>query len=186
MAAVKLIKFVAVAILASSSAAEPTNRTCAGQDQDEMVALQVGVQSHLGICSCGSVCAGYNEHRHFSCSNAKKTYLASNPGIHPEVLSQTSCQNIRDASSGTVFFSTKCWIHHGHSLIVSFTLNPKKNCRSSCPAGFKKSTWKFVKDEYGCLKCQIHYATSMNVVCPNGWCSCRLMGCGCQAQGNCR
>ncbi|CAE8603159.1 unnamed protein product [Polarella glacialis] len=95
MAAVKLIKFVAVAILLSSSDAEPTNRTCAGQDQDEMVALQVGVQSHVGTCSCGDVCPGYNGQGggevEFSCSEAQEAYLASNPGVDQEALLQTKC-----------------------------------------------------------------------------------------------
>ncbi|CAE8665433.1 unnamed protein product [Polarella glacialis] len=97
MAAVKLIKFVAVAILASSSVAEPTNRTCAGQDQDEMVTLQVGEQSHAGGCHCAAVCPGYNSCTaggtcKYSCPEAKKSYLASNPpGLDQEKFSQTEC-----------------------------------------------------------------------------------------------
>ncbi|CAE8694802.1 unnamed protein product [Polarella glacialis] len=73
MAAVKLIKFVAVAILVSSSAAEPTNRTCAGQNQ---VALQVGVQSHAGTCGCGEVCPGYEK------------WLQARPGFVPYAFPQ--------------------------------------------------------------------------------------------------
>ncbi|CAE8627605.1 unnamed protein product [Polarella glacialis] len=116
MAAVKLIKFMAVAILASSSAAEPTNRTCAGQDQDDMVALQVGEQNHAGTCSCGDVCPGYRDDhgaRHFSCDDAKKSYLASNrPGLDQEAFSRSICVWSKD--------TTKCWSHSGSAETVVF------------------------------------------------------------------
>eukprot|EP00442_Polarella_glacialis_P050649 CAMPEP_0115117012 /NCGR_PEP_ID=MMETSP0227-20121206/43627_1 /TAXON_ID=89957 /ORGANISM="Polarella glacialis, Strain CCMP 1383" /LENGTH=150 /DNA_ID=CAMNT_0002517979 /DNA_START=98 /DNA_END=551 /DNA_ORIENTATION=- len=118
MAAVKLIKFVAVAILVSSSDAEPTNQTCAGQDLDETVALQVGVQSHLGKCLCGEVCPGYYKQSHYSCSAAKKAYLASNPGVHPEAFLQTECSWKTPDKIG----NTKCWSHRGSALEVAFVL----------------------------------------------------------------
>ncbi|CAE8641448.1 unnamed protein product [Polarella glacialis] len=124
MAAVKLIKFVAVAILALSGAAEPTNRTCAGQDQDDMVTLQVGEQSHAGHCHCGGVCPGYNNCPggtcKYSCSDAKKSYLASNPpGLDQEAFSQTECE-----FGPSIGGNTKCWSHEGGALTVQFDLYP--------------------------------------------------------------
>ncbi|CAE8717572.1 unnamed protein product [Polarella glacialis] len=177
MAAVKLIKFVAVAILASSSAAEPTNRTCAGQDQDEMVALQVGEQNHAGGCMCFSVCFGYNHPchdghcpgaRHFSCSSAKKSYLASNPpGLDQEAFSRSKC--VWDT------YDRKCWSHTGSAETVTFELEPG----DGCPAGFDMWSIFFNK------MCAIKYKASMNAVCPHGWCKCRSGGCGCKARGSC-
>ncbi|CAE8582493.1 unnamed protein product [Polarella glacialis] len=174
MAAVKLIKFVAVAILASSSAAEPTNRTCAGQDQDEMVALQVGEQNH---CHCGEVCPGYNspagssKARHFSCSGAKKSYLASNPpGLDQEAFSRSTC-----AWSNS---NTRCWTSHGSAETVVFESG---TFPGTCPAGFKNRS-----PGTSYHSCGIDYATSMNVACPHGWCKCTWLGCGCKARGSCR
>ncbi|CAE8586895.1 unnamed protein product [Polarella glacialis] len=176
MAAVKLIKFVAVAILASSSAAEPTNRTCARQNQDEMVALQVGVQSHVGGCICDKVCPGYNcpgGTCKFSCSDAKKSYLASNPpGVDQEAFLRTECAYFK--SNKRRISNQKCWASYS-ALTVKFQL---PGPLYPCPDGFDTILSQKV--------CSIHYATSMNVVCPNGWCKCRLGGCGCKAQGNCR
>ncbi|CAE8657672.1 unnamed protein product [Polarella glacialis] len=167
MAAVKLIKFVAVAILASSSAAEPTNRTCADQDQDEMVALQVGEQSHAGHCHCGDVCPGYNNYpgnEHYSCSDAKESYLASNPtGLDQEAFSQTTCT----WWSG----NTNCWSHMGGAITMFFE---PPSWKSDCPVGLPSLDG-----------CRIVYDTSLNVVCPNGWCECRGGGCGCKARGSC-
>ncbi|CAE8614166.1 unnamed protein product [Polarella glacialis] len=202
MAAVKLIKFVAVAIWFSSSDAEPTNRTCAGQDQDEMVALQVGVQSHVGTCSCGDVCPGYNGQGggevEFSCSEAQEAYLASNPGVDQEALSQTECYWASGPHLEKVD-NTKCWSGLGSALWVTFNLpypHGKKNsqypCLSTCPAGFYNAD-----EGIDCAPCAAPipaenirsdylYATSMNVVCPNGWCECGGGGCGCKAQGRCR
>ncbi|CAE8589549.1 unnamed protein product [Polarella glacialis] len=168
MAAVKLIKFVAVAIMASSSAAEPTNRTCAGQDQDVMVTLQVGEQSDAGHCHCGVVCPGYSNCPggtcKYSCSDAKKSYLASNPpGLDQEAFSQTECY----------FFSgnTNCWSQYGGALEVYF--NPP-SWTTTCPVGLPSLDG-----------CRIRYCTSMDVVCPKGWCECRGGGCGCKARGSC-
>ncbi|CAE8622926.1 unnamed protein product [Polarella glacialis] len=170
MAAVKLIKFVAVAILVSSSAAEPTNRTCAGQDQDEMVALQVGEQSHAGGCHCGHVCPGYKT-RHVSCTYAKKSYVASNPpGLDQEAFAQSKCRF-------PIPISTKCWSHTGSEVKVRVEL---KGGVDACPAGFK------ILGMWPLRVCGIEYATSMNVVCPHGWCECREGGCGCKARGSCR
>ncbi|CAE8700068.1 unnamed protein product [Polarella glacialis] len=175
MAAVELIKFVAVAILASSSAAEPTNRTCAGQDQDEMVALQVGEQNHAGACHCGNVCPGYNcpacptKARHFSCSDAKHSYLASNPpGLDQEAFSRSICDWWNA--------NTRCWTHAGSAVEVYFELGKV----DVCPAGFKILYFGPFPN------CAIRYITSLNVVCPNGWCECRWGGCGCKARGSCR
>ncbi|CAE8627544.1 unnamed protein product [Polarella glacialis] len=178
MAAVKLIKFVAVAILVSSSDAEPTNQTCVGQDQDEMAALQVGVQSHLGTCSCGSVCEGYKKHGHFSCSNAKKTYLASNPGVDPEAMSQTKCEY--KSMSQYAKDNTKCWSHEGEKLKVTFRM-PNDCSRKSCPVGFSKHV-----PPSKCLLCFILHTTSMNELCPHGWCECDSFSCMCAARGSCR
>ncbi|CAE8702040.1 unnamed protein product [Polarella glacialis] len=202
MATVKLIKFVAVAILASSSAAEPTNRTCAGQDQDDMVALQVGEQSHAGACHCGKVCPGYNAPGggavHFSCSDAKESYLASNPGVDQEALSQTECRFIdgRNPKRSILWGNTKCWSASGSALTVRFKLlHCNEKTRSSCPAGFKRGDRNCSPKSFKEGNCRsscpagyyyIDYAASMNVVCPNGWCACRLGGCGCKAEGSCR
>ncbi|CAE8635810.1 unnamed protein product [Polarella glacialis] len=189
MAAVKFIKFVAVAILLSSDVAEPTNRTCAGQDQDEMVALQVGVQSHAGTCSCGDVCPGYNGQGggevEFSCSDAKESYIASNPGVDQEALLQTTCSYSSGKHQSGAVYNTKCWSALGSALTVTFKLpfSSKKDpqpCLSTCPAGFGHLT------AAKCANCMIVYLTSMNVVCPNGWCECGGVGCGCKAQGSCR
>ncbi|CAE8737778.1 unnamed protein product [Polarella glacialis] len=177
MAAVKLIKLVAVAILAASSAAEPTNRTCAGQDQDEMVTLQVGEQSHAGYCHCGVVCPGYNNCPggtcKFSCSDAKESYLASNPpGLDQEVFSQTECF--------WCSVNSKCWSSQGPGLTMYFQPHGWKkdtNCdwtRDDCPVGLPSLDG-----------CRIRYETSLNVVCTNGWCECRGGGCGCKARGSC-
>ncbi|CAE8587698.1 unnamed protein product [Polarella glacialis] len=171
MAAVKLIKFVAVAILASSSAAEPTNSTCAGQDQDEIVALQVGEQSHDGTCICGVVCPPYKHCSggtcKYSCSDAKESYLASNPpGLDQEAFSQASC----------TFYSgnLNCWSYLGGALSMSFK---QQGNTHPCPAGFQR--------QYDSNPCSIHYETSLDVVCPKGWCECRKWGCGCKARGTC-
>ncbi|CAE8630808.1 unnamed protein product [Polarella glacialis] len=180
MAAVKLIKFVAVAILASSSAAEPTNRTCAGQDQDEMVTLQVGGQSHAGYCRCGVVCPGYNSCPggtcQFSCSDAKKSYLASNPpGLDQEAFSRSKCDWItgRERTKMSHTYGLDCWSHTGSAMTVYFELG----LGNGCPAGFRLGPFR---------SCAIKYKTSMNAVCPNGWCECRGGGCGCKARGSCR
>ncbi|CAE8635808.1 unnamed protein product [Polarella glacialis] len=197
MAAVKLIKFVAVAMLLSSSVAEPTNRTCAGQDQDETVALQVGVQSHAGTCSCGDVCPGYNGQGggevEFSCSDAQESYLASNPGVDQEALSQTECSYASGKNQEGTVFNTKCWSALGSALTVTFVLpyytkkTPQYPCLSTCPVGFGfTGDFDNGKTGYDCASCMIGYATSMNVVCPNGWCACGGGGCGCKAQGSCR
>ncbi|CAE8660050.1 unnamed protein product [Polarella glacialis] len=158
MAAVKLIKFVAVTILASSSAAEPTNRTCAGQDQDVMVALQVGEQSHVGGCKCADVCPGYEDSggnaHHFSCSNAKEAYLASDPpGVDLEAFSRATCEWTHTGHWGVYIYDTKCWTHTGTALTAIFHSD-----------------------------LDIWYTTHMAVVCPNGWCECRSGGCGCKAE----
>ncbi|CAE8640157.1 unnamed protein product [Polarella glacialis] len=180
MAALKLIKFVALAILASSSAAEPTNRTCAGQDQDDMVALQVGEQSHAGGCKCNKVCPGYEKigggAHHFRCSDAKESFLASKPpGVDLEAFSRTKCEWLKGQ---WLIQNTKCWSHSGSALTVNFNLGLPGH--HPCPLGF--SWYARNPDSY----CFIKYETSMNVVCPNGWCECRRGGCGCKAQGSCR
>ncbi|CAE8744007.1 unnamed protein product [Polarella glacialis] len=191
MAAVKLIKFVAVAILASSSAAEPTNRTCAGQDQDEVVALQVGEQSHAGACHCGKVCPGYeycsggenlgNGKCNFDCSDAKESYLASKPpGVDQEAISQSWCSWYY--SDGSPVGGFRCWSAHGSALIVSFNLDEAS--RPVCPAGFE---CRFPSaTSLACSYCSLKHMTSMNVVCPHGWCACRVGGCGCKAEGSCK
>ncbi|CAE8674115.1 unnamed protein product [Polarella glacialis] len=158
MAAVKLIKFVAVAILLSSSDAEPTNRTCAGQDQDEMMALQVGVQSHAGTCSCGDVCPGYNGQGggevEFSCSDAQEAYFASNPGVDQEALSQTDCSYTSGKNQEGKVVNTKCWSGLGSALTVTFKLpyytkkTPQYPCLSTCPAGF---LLEYFPNPYDCV-----------------------------------
>ncbi|CAE8614171.1 unnamed protein product [Polarella glacialis] len=180
MAAVKLIKFVAVAIMASSSAAEPTNRTCADQDQDHMVALQVGEQNPAGVIHCGDVCPGYNcpacpnNATHFSCSDAKHSYLASNPpGLDEEAFSRSECL--------WWTLNETCWTHTGSAVTVFFELDGCTDC--DCPAGFKSHVWGPYLNE---TKCSMRYVTSMNAVCPNGWCECSWLGWGCKARGSCR
>ncbi|CAE8614927.1 unnamed protein product [Polarella glacialis] len=142
MAMVKLIKFVAVAILAPSSAAEPTNRSnvCG----DETVTLQVGYAGH---CHCGDVCPAYNKNSKYSCSDAKESYLASNPpGLDQEAFSQMEC-NFKRPQGSLSGGNMNCWSHSGGDLTVHFQ-----------PPGGGDS---------------IVYDTSLNVVCPNGWCECR-------------
>ncbi|CAE8620808.1 unnamed protein product [Polarella glacialis] len=182
MAAVKLIKFVAVAILASSSAAEPTNRTCAGQDQDELVTLQVGEQrSHAGHCHCGDVCKAYNDCPggtcKYSCSIAKESYLASNPaGLDQEAFSQAECE-WKDMEKGLLLTTgnTNCWSKSGSDLTVYFQPPGWNPAGGDCPVGLLNLDG-----------CRIAYDTSMNVICPTGWCECRGGGCGCKADGSCK
>ncbi|CAE8614673.1 unnamed protein product [Polarella glacialis] len=159
MAAVKLIKFVAVAILVSSSAAEPTKRTCAGQDQDEMVALQVGEQIHAGACHCGKVCPGYDrpvcsrrkgckiKARHFSCFEAKKPYLASNPpGLDQEAFSRSEC--------GWTHMNTRCWTHTGSAVTLYFQMDlggAADPCGADAAAGGVSSSVETVTIRRACV-----------------------------------
>ncbi|CAE8707942.1 unnamed protein product [Polarella glacialis] len=103
-----------------------------------MVTLQVGVQSHIGTCSCGEVCPGYNGQGggevEFSCSDAQESYFASNPGVDQEALSQTECRYDSGKNQGGTVLNTKCWSALGSALTVTFNLPASRRKLLSTPA----------------------------------------------------